>query len=127
MACCAFAVFVLFYLLAPLGLFGRRRRLDKRRNAAAWRRAAQASPPGGNAGLSRRKLAATTVVAILTLQLTVLGAAYLYLHHDDAYAVAAGPVTDPEWDAFAALHTVWCLDEGVNASESLEVGAPWIR
>lgn len=105
MACCAFAVFLLLNLLAPLRWLRRLAgsRTSRTDAAVAWRPgqadvSAHAAPP-------RWRRAVAGAVAVELLMLVALAAFWLA---PAPPAGTNGPATIEEWDAFVALHTVWC-------------------
>lgn len=107
MACCAFAVFLLLNLLAPLGWLRRfaGSRTPRANAAVAWR-PDQAGVRAERVPSPRRwRRAVVGAVAVELLALLALGMYWLIPGQPSGLE---GPRTAKEWDAFIALHTPWC-------------------
>jgi len=113
MACCAFAVVLLLNLLGPLGLLrhSRRRGLQSDNAAVAWRYGEAGTEPARIRSAPRWRRAATGVVAVEVAVLIAL-AAYLLVPPGPGSARAADL---EDWDALAALQTVWCREGSARA------------
>ena len=117
MACCAFAVFLLLNLMAPLGWLRRFAGSRTRRaNAAVAWRPGRADVSVGHAAPPRWRRAVAGAVALELLMLVALGAYWLAPGQP---AGSGGPATVEEWDAFVALHTAWCGSENVPGASEL--------
>jgi hypothetical protein len=116
MACCAFAVFLLVNLLAPLGFLRRRRPSNA---AVAWRYGEAATTVATQPSTHRPTRWRAAAGAVVVLELALVVGAGLYLLPLTPSAAASA---DAEWDAFAALHTSWCRTVRPDSTVQLSLG-----
>lgn len=117
MACCAFAVFLLVNLLAPLRWLRRLAgsRTPRANPAVAWR-PGQADAPVRPFVSPRWRRAVAGAVAVELLVVAALAAFWLAPGESTGSNRA---VTAEAWDAFVALHTVWCGPDDASKPSDL--------